>query len=336
MAGPQALIRRETPGAMLAPQSFQEALAFAERIATTDFVPQAMRGNAGAVLAAVQYGAELGIGPMQALNGLIVIHGNVGMKVEMMLALVINHPELETLDRAFDPETLVATVVIQRRGRSQRTVTFGPSDAERVSVKENDKWIPLSQTGRYRAWPQRMYPARALGFAIRDEFPDVMRGMRTAEEIEVIDASVVTAQATEALATAPIEDVWAWVPVEVQPTVKEAFDQCALPPAKQRVLLFQFKAHGYEALLEYLRSEYAARHGRKRATKVVEVPETKAPTTETTSDPVVAETPSPATEVVSDRQLDEVHAIADTHDTPPQRKTGQPLLTAEDIPWGGQ
>ena len=60
----------------------------AQKIANTPFVPSAFRGKPEAVFAAILYGAELGIGPMQSLNCIHVIEGKPSMAPELMRALV--------------------------------------------------------------------------------------------------------------------------------------------------------------------------------------------------------------------------------------------------------
>ena len=60
----------------------------AQKIANTPFVPSAFRGKPEAVFAAILYGEELGIGPMQSLNSIHVIEGKPGMSPELMRGLV--------------------------------------------------------------------------------------------------------------------------------------------------------------------------------------------------------------------------------------------------------
>jgi len=51
----------------------------AQKIANTPFVPSAFRGKPEAVFAAILYGDELGLGPMQSLNSIHVIEGKPSM-----------------------------------------------------------------------------------------------------------------------------------------------------------------------------------------------------------------------------------------------------------------
>lgn len=59
----------------LAPQSIDEALRFAEMRSKSSLVPKDFSGNPGNILVAVQWGMELGLQPMQAMQNIAVING---------------------------------------------------------------------------------------------------------------------------------------------------------------------------------------------------------------------------------------------------------------------
>src|SRR5690606_14664414 len=67
-------LARIDAGAALAPSSYAEARSMAADLAKAKgFVPDAFVGNPGAVLAALMTGAEIGIGPMQAMRSIHVV-----------------------------------------------------------------------------------------------------------------------------------------------------------------------------------------------------------------------------------------------------------------------
>jgi len=61
----------------------------AQKIANTPFVPTAFRGKPESVYAAVLYGEELGLGPMQSLTQIHVIEGKPSLAPEGMRGLVL-------------------------------------------------------------------------------------------------------------------------------------------------------------------------------------------------------------------------------------------------------
>jgi hypothetical protein len=68
----------------------------------------------------------------------------------------------------------VAVCVAKRKGRTPVTAKFSVEDAKRAGL-----W---AKQGPWSAYPKRMLQMRARGFALRDAFPDVLKGMITAEE----------------------------------------------------------------------------------------------------------------------------------------------------------
>src|ERR1700687_134866 len=55
------------------PKSLEELMKYAEMIASSMFCPVNMRGKPGDVIIAMQYGAEIGLNPLQALQNIAII-----------------------------------------------------------------------------------------------------------------------------------------------------------------------------------------------------------------------------------------------------------------------
>jgi hypothetical protein len=67
-----------------------------------------------------------------------------------------------------------AICVAKRRGRKPVTAKFSVDDAKRAGL-----W---GKQGPWTQYPKRMLQMRARGFALRDAFPDVLKGLITSEE----------------------------------------------------------------------------------------------------------------------------------------------------------
>lgn len=79
----------------LAPQSIDEAIRFAEMMSKSNLVPKDFSGNPGNILVAVQWGMELGLQPMQAMQNIAVINGRPSLWGDAVIALVKASPVCE-------------------------------------------------------------------------------------------------------------------------------------------------------------------------------------------------------------------------------------------------
>jgi len=272
-----ALARTGPAMVSLAPQSFQEAMAFAEKVAQTDMVPDSDRNKPGNILAKIQFGAELGLPPMQSIQKLFCTKGRVGMEVSAMQAVVEASGLCEDLDVAWDEATQTATATTTRTGRKPVTMVFSAEDAKRAGLMGKDL---------YQKYPQRMLTRRALGFLMQDRYPDVLRGVVHLEQLyEIADAD--EARPLPQGPAVAVLPVGADVDPAVQAKLSEAFDLCHLAPALRTVKLAEYRGREDE-LLDWLRAEFAARQGKtisKAASKKAAAPITLVPPT---LDPVVS------------------------------------------------
>jgi len=158
----------------LSPSSLDEAMRFADLMSKSDIVPKDYKGKPGNVLVAVQMGAELGLAPMQALQNIAVINGRPCVWGDSLPALAKAHPKYEYLDETFDDSTMTATCRAKRKGEPEQTRKFSKADAEKANLWKKE--------GTWQTYPKRMLQMRARSWAVRDVFPDAMRGLSVAEE----------------------------------------------------------------------------------------------------------------------------------------------------------
>lgn len=160
-------------GFSLTPRNLSEAMEFAKIIASSDMVPKDYINKPGNVLVAVQTGAELGLKPMQSLQGISVINGRPGVWGDAMWAIILSHPEYE--DSTEEKTDTQCTVTLKRRGRSAVVVTYTMDDAKKAGL--------AGKQGPWQTAPKRMLQMRARAFAARDLFADALKGIKSVEEL---------------------------------------------------------------------------------------------------------------------------------------------------------
>jgi hypothetical protein len=156
-----------------------EAMRFGKMLASSQFAPKDFQGKPESCILAIQHGAEIGLGPMQSIQSVAVINGRPSIWGDAALALVMGSAVCEYVREKVDgdKDQAVATCEAKRRGYPTATVVqFTVADAVRAGL-----W---GKSGPWTQYPRRMLQLRARGFALRDAFPDVLKGLVTAEEAQ--------------------------------------------------------------------------------------------------------------------------------------------------------
>ncbi len=159
----------------LSPQSFEQALTFANYLAESEMVPKQYRGRAGDCLIAMQWGMEIGLKPLQALQSIAAVNGKPSIYGDAGKAMLLAAGcEIEEDDAAIIRSTGVARCKITRPGRRPVERTFSIDDAKTAQL-----W---GKAGPWTTSPYRQMAWRAFWFAARDAAADLLRGMGGAEE----------------------------------------------------------------------------------------------------------------------------------------------------------
>ena len=157
----------------LSPQTFEQALTFSNYLAESDMVPKDFKGKPGNCLIAMQWGSELGLKPLQAIQNLAIINGRPSLWGDAVIALARGSVLCEFVIETDDGTT--ATCKVKRRGEPEQARTFSIEDAKAAGLH--------GKAGPWTQYPKRMRQLRARAFALRDVFPDVLRGLPVAEEL---------------------------------------------------------------------------------------------------------------------------------------------------------
>jgi hypothetical protein len=185
-----------------APQTMTEAIDFSNMLSKSTMVPKAYQNKPEDVLVAVQWGYELGLAPLQALQNIATINGKPSVYGDAAMALVQNSPVCEDVKEYFDGEGTsnpIAVCVAKRKNRTEVISKYSVEDAKRAGL-----W---NKQGPWTQYPKRMLQMRARGFALRDAFPDVLKGLITVEEAQDYPDDTAAPQAPQIKHANPLDAI---------------------------------------------------------------------------------------------------------------------------------
>ena len=173
--------------------NWEDAFRMAKVIADSEMIPKGYRGKPADVVVAMQMGAEVGLGPMAALQSIRVINGQPGLYGDGFLAVIMASPRyvrheeyyvtaqgevvehLSVKDLTEDETTAVSK--FWRKGIEKPfTGTFSIADAKKANLWKKE--------GPWQEYPARQMKWRARGWGGRDGFAAELRGMKMVAELE--------------------------------------------------------------------------------------------------------------------------------------------------------
>lgn len=156
----------------------QPVAELASQVAGTEFVPVAIRQKPAAITAAILFGRELDMPPMQSLSQVHIIEGRPSLSAEQMRAMVLAAGH----EIAYDLSVPMQVTATGRRWYggargwgSPTAVTWNIAMAERAALLGKNNW---------KRHPRQMLEARATAELCRLIFADVTHGLPTTEELE--------------------------------------------------------------------------------------------------------------------------------------------------------
>ncbi|MFV8049761.1 hypothetical protein [Mycobacterium sp. 48b] len=173
-------------------EMMQTAWELASKMCNTKMVPARFFQKPEDGTAAILYGAELGLNPIQSLQRVIPIHGMPSMEARTMVALLkargykvkttAQSSESVTVQGIdLDGETYEATWTIERARQAGYVPEINPQTGK-YKTNANGKLIGNE---KYLTDPQAMLKAKAQSEVCRDMAPDVLMGISyTSEELQ--------------------------------------------------------------------------------------------------------------------------------------------------------
>lgn len=165
----------------LMPQSFGAKLEMATTLVKSGLLPQGLN-TPEKVCVALQWGHELGLSPMVAVNNVAVINGKPTLSADIMAAVVKRSPEYGGIKWTELSEQKAECVIIRILPNGEKesiTSSFTIQDAMKAGLATRDVW---------RKYPKRMLKHRCLSYGLKDMFPDLLAGLYTPEEMESASA----------------------------------------------------------------------------------------------------------------------------------------------------
>jgi hypothetical protein len=169
---------------------------FATAVAKSGLAPKGIE-TPEAIFVALEMGLEVGLPMMAALQNIAVINGRPAIWGDAQLAVVRSTGELALFEEWYEEggkrlarnpaaftDSTAAVCRVQRHGYEPAETAFSVADAKRANL-----W---GKSGPWTQYPARMLKHRARSFALRDQFGDALRGLRTVEEVQ--DDPVATAR----------------------------------------------------------------------------------------------------------------------------------------------
>lgn len=157
--------------------SVSSMMKLSETLAKSSLIPSALRGKPSDILLIFMMANELGIAPIQAMNGINVIQGKPCISPQLMVALI--HSKIATAIISIDDsKDGVVTCTMARNDKTPGyTSTWDMDRAKALGLTAKDNW---------KKQPQTMLKWRAIGDAARTVFPDVIMGLYLPEEMESV------------------------------------------------------------------------------------------------------------------------------------------------------
>ena len=196
------------------PRTEAEAYAFCRRVATSMFCPKAFKPenflkkvqayekdeakaralaleeSIGNIFVCFMYGCSLELQPLQALQGIAVVNGIPSLYGDLLYAICKSRAKVQVTEN-WDDNNKVAYCRVERPGYQPVEQSFGFNDAIFAGLMVQDPktgYLRGNKEGPWSAYPKRMCQMRARSLALRDQCPDLLRGLAIYEEAADIPA----------------------------------------------------------------------------------------------------------------------------------------------------
>ena len=168
-------------------EAFESAQRMARSLAESDIVPALYQGKLGNCIVALDIANRMGMGAVQVMQNLNVIRGEPSWKTKFVIGLIQSCGRFEDFDFVETPDSCQCVARVKGKDKLVDGVKITMDMAKREGWTRNSKWSTMPQTMlRYRA-------ASSFG---NFHIPDLLLGIQTVEDNEVIDAEIEVVEET--------------------------------------------------------------------------------------------------------------------------------------------
>ena len=164
-------------------QSFESAQRIAASLADSALVPISFQGQKGLAncILAIEIANRMGMSPFQVMQNLNIIHGRPSWSSQFIIGLIQGSNRFDGFTYDETADSCQCLAVLKTTGEQVSGPRITMDMAKKEGWTKNNKWQSMPQTMlRYRA-------ASAFG---RFHIPDLILGIQSVEENEVIEAEV--------------------------------------------------------------------------------------------------------------------------------------------------
>ena len=169
----------------LMPQTQAEKYEMASVLCKSGLIPSGLN-SPEKVFVALQWGHELGLSPMVAVNNVAVINGKPTLSADIMSAVVKRSPEyggIKWIEMSDTKAECEITRILPNGEKEVQRSCFTMDDAVKAGLAGRDVW---------KKYPRRMLKHRCLSYGLKDVFPDLLAGLYDPEEMESVSSDKTT------------------------------------------------------------------------------------------------------------------------------------------------
>ena len=195
----------------------------AKIVAASGLVPEHFKKYPQAVYTAVGLAKSMGEDPVYVMQSIFFIGGKPGWNSSFLLSRLRRTKTIRGTVRYLIEDTEKDGLTVRASCIDAETGDEIVGPAATMRMAEDDKW---TKNSKYKSMPEIMLRNRALAFLARYQYPDILAGLPTADELQDVQAAtsvlIAPSERVGALAALEAEVAEAIDPVEVKLAHEEA------------------------------------------------------------------------------------------------------------------